>query len=618
MFFRMFSYVWRRKGLFLLATFFILINSIATLAPAEWGGMVTRELQGQSRSQEKFWPLFWEGRLLDSRLGSLITSTKNEDTGQNLLQKELGKGNSGRLILLGLLALIIFTTKLAADYARRYTMTYLGTLIATDMQGEFHSKVLRLPVPYFRKRKIGELISRTTNDINLLRNFLGGNLISIINDPLILIIGIVRLFMLNWIFTLELFAVGILIAILVQAVGNRLRKVVRRVQASLGDITANIQESLFSVEIIKLFHRERFHDDRFTGSLDTYLDHSRKSIKINSALRPMVDYMGFIGGLIVIATGVVMIINRTLQVDELVTFLFYIGILSAPLNAITNISVQYKAATAAGERFFEVLDEQEEPYNPQGRVLPPLAGEVEFRNVSFAYKRGEPVLRSVSLKAKPGQVIAIVGSSGGGKTTLVNLIPRLIDPQRGTILMDGHNTRRVTLESLRSQIGMVTQDNILFPGTVRENILYGKLDAGEDEIIEAARAANAHEFIEGFPRGYDTEIGERGLLISGGQRQRLALARVMLKRPRIMILDEATSALDSESEQLVQKALSEIVHMQTTFVIAHRLSTIMEADQILVLDQGRIVERGTHNQLMARKKSIYQKLYSIQFADRSE
>lgn len=569
MFFRMWSYVWRHKWLFFIGTFFILINAVATVAPAEWGGQVLKELLAQS--------------------------------------------DSGRLIVFGLAALVIFTAKLGADFMRRYLMGWLGQLINADMQKEFHAKVLRLPVSYFRQRQIGDLISRTTNDIGVVRSFLGANMMSIINDPLVLAIGLTRLFVLNWLFSLELLAAGILIAVLVQVTGNLLRRVMHKLQAGIGDITSSLQQSLFSIEIIKIFHREKFHRDKFDGRVGAYLENARREVKINSFFRPAVDFVGFLGGGLVIGTGAYMISGGHMKIDELFTFMMYIATLSSPLNAVTGFFVSYKGATAAAERFFEVIDAEEEKYQEGGKALPPVAGRVEFRGVHFAYRRGEPVLRGIDLVAEPGQVIAIVGGSGGGKTTLVNLIPRLLESPRGRVLIDGHDVRKVTLESLRSQIGMVTQDNILFPGTVYENILYGKLEATKAEVEEAARIANAHDFITEFPRGYATQIGERGLMISGGQRQRLALARAILKRPRIMILDEATSALDTESEKLVQNALAGILHLQTTFVIAHRLSTVVEADQIIVLDQGRIVERGAHRELIKRKGSAYRRLYEMQF-----
>jgi len=576
MFKRLFSYVWNRKGLFFLGSFFILINSVATLAPAELGGDIVKTFTAK---------------------------------GQQLIKNK----ESAQLILFGIILLAIFVVKFVADFMRRFIMPYMGQLISTDMQREFHKKVLRLPVKYFKNREIGELISRTTNDISVVKGFLGANLISIINDPLILILGIARLISINWIFTLELFLVGVLIAFLMKKTGDFLRRMAQKVQESLGDITARLQRSLFSIEIIKLFHREKYHDDNFNGAIDTYNHNAKKVIRTNALFRPSVDFLGFLAALIILTTGVFFIHDRSMTIDELFRFLLYMLILSSPLNASTSFFIQYKSASASAERIFEVLDEKEEAYNENKKPLPLITGKVEFKDVQFSYNRGAPVLNGISFTAKPGQVIAIVGSSGGGKTTLVNLIPRLIDVKKGNILIDDVNIKNVTLQSLRTQIGMVTQENILFPGTVLENILYGRLDATKEDVISAAKEANAHDFIMSFPKKYNTQIGERGVLISGGQRQRLALSRVMLKRPKIMILDEATSALDTESEKLVQDALSNILHLQTTFVIAHRLSTIMEADKILVLDKGKIKEHGTHQQLIKRKGSLYKKLYEMQF-----
>jgi subfamily B ATP-binding cassette protein MsbA len=468
-----------------------------------------------------------------------------------------------------------------------------------------------LPVAFYRTTPVGELVSRTTGDIGEVRQFLGGHIANFIKDPLILLIGIVLLFFKIWLFTLELLGVGLVILALMHFLGEKIRTVSRRVQERLGDLTGMLAGSLFSVEVIRLFGRERFHRMRFSESLDGYLGQLRRRTLLESLIKPVNEILSFLAAALVTGTGIWLISAGRMAPNELAGFIFYLAVLSSPLHAVTNMAVQYRRAAASAARVFEILDTPGEETRGGGRPLPALHGRVEFRAVCFSYRRGEPVLAGIDLVAEPGEMVAIVGASGSGKTTLVSLIPRLLDPQKGRVLLDGIDTRRVDLASLRSQIGMVSQDNVLFPGTVRENIRYGRLEADDGEVVEAARLAQAEEFIEKFPLGYDTPIGERGLMLSGGQRQRLALARVVLRRPRILILDEATSALDAESEQLVQRALATILHRQTTFVVAHRLSTIRHADRIIVLDGGVIAEQGAHRALLARRGSLYRKLHEI-------
>jgi subfamily B ATP-binding cassette protein MsbA len=334
---------------------------------------------------------------------------------------------------------------------------------------------------------------------------------------------------------------------------------------------------------------------------------------MRAAFIPLISLLGFFAVTAILWVGGQFVINKTLTPGELVAFLFYMIMVAAPLGEFAGVYSQIREANGAASRIFEILQTPIEPHQAEEAAeLPPVQGSVRFHEVSFGYEPDELVLDKISLDIKPSEVIALVGPSGVGKTTLVNLIPRFFDPTEGWIEMDGQDITDVTLQSLRSQIGLVPQETFLFGGTIADNIAYGNLDATREAIISAAKAAYAHDFIESLPKGYDTEVGERGLKISAGQRQRIAIARALLKNPRILILDEATSALDSESEKMVQMALDSLMQNRTTFVIAHRLSTIMNADRILVMKNGQIVEQGSHEDLLAAE-GLYHHLWSLQF-----
>ena len=338
-----------------------------------------------------------------------------------------------------------------------------------------------------------------------------------------------------------------------------------------------------------------------------------KASQLMAALTPVIELVAAIGVVIIIWYGGMEVIEGAITSGALIAFLIYVVNLANPVKRLSRVYGNIQRALAAAERVFEVLDTKSDIEEMHGAAsLPPITGQVSFKDVTFAYNPGHPALRGLSLDVQPGQMIAIVGPSGAGKTTIANLLPRFYDPQEGSIFVDGHDIRSVTLQSLREQIGIVPQETVLFNGSVYDNILYGRLEATEEEVIAAAKAANAHEFVEKLPAGYNTPIGERGSALSGGQRQRIAIARAILKNPRILILDEATSALDTESEKLVQQALDKLMVGRTSFVIAHRLSTVQQADWIVVLAKGRIAEQGTHGELLT-KAGLYSKLHQVQF-----
>jgi len=389
-----------------------------------------------------------------------------------------------------------------------------------------------------------------------------------------------------------------------------MKKITLKIQSKIADVTATLQEVISGIHIVKVFAMEPYEQKKFNDVNKRYFNSFLKGVKITAASTPLVHLFSTGGMIAVVWFGAYQVLMETLSVEDLIAFALYLAAMSAPIKRLTHVNLVVQQAIAASQRIFEVIDTQiKTAEQPQAKELPPVAGKVEFENVSFSYD-DELVLDGINLEVNPGEVLAIVGPSGNGKTTIINLIPRLYDANSGRVLVDGYDVKSVKIQSLRQQIGVVPQEIILFSGSVKENIAYGKIDASFDEVVEAAKAANAHEFIINLPDGYDTQIGEHGVKLSGGQRQRIAIARAIIRKPKILILDEATSALDSESEMLIQASLSEIMKHQTTIVIAHRLSTVINANKIAVLDKGKIVELGTHHELL-KQGGLYSKLYDV-------
>lgn len=508
---------------------------------------------------------------------------------------------------------VVFLLRAIFLYGQTYLMSYIGQKVIIDIRAAVYRHLQCLSLSYYEKRQTGQIMSYITNDVAAVQGALVDSMIELVTEGMTLIGSISIMFYLHWQLTLLTLVTAPLIAQTMNVFGKKLRTSSTNIQERAADITSVLQESISSVRVIKSFAREDYEIERFRKENHNNFRAQMKNSQIMATLTPIIEFVAAIGVTMIIWYGGREVINNNLTAGSLIAFLVYAVNLSNPIKRLSRVYGNIQKALAAAERVFDVLDTKPEIEDmPGAAVLEQIDGHVIFNNITFEYKPGEPALQQVQLAVKPGQVVAIVGPSGAGKTTIANLLPRFYDPIGGVITIDGVDIKTVTLKSLRKQIGIVPQETILFNGTVYSNILYGRLDATRDEVTAAAKAANAHNFIMDMPGGYDTQIGERGSKLSGGQRQRISIARAILKNPRILILDEATSALDAESEKLVQEAVDKLMVGRTSFVIAHRLSTIKRADVIIVMERGRLVEQGTHDQLLALG-GLYSKLYQVQF-----
>ncbi|MEJ2282455.1 MAG: ABC transporter ATP-binding protein [Desulfobacterales bacterium] len=493
-----------------------------------------------------------------------------------------------------------------------YVRHALGEKFIFDLRVRLYAYLQKMSLSFFERTSTGELMSRVTNDLNALEHFVthGSALTAV--DLVRLIGGSIILFVLDWrLAALVLIPVPIL-AIALRHYNTRVRPVYRSVRARLGDINAKLQDNLSGIRVIQAFAREEMERQRFTTESERYYRARVKGIRYWSVFFPAIRFLGAMGAVVVLGVGALMVVKGQMSLGTLVAFLSYTTSFYEPINRLTEVDNIFQEAIAAGERFFEILDHTTEVGDaPDAVALPAIQGKLVFDAVTFRYGTGDRVLHDIAFEMAPGEMVALVGPSGAGKTSIANLICRFYDPKQGQITIDGNDLRQIKLSSLRQQVAVVLQDSFLFNNSVVENLLYGKPNADREEIIEAAKAANAHEFIMQLPEGYDTEIGERGVKLSGGQKQRLALARAILADPRILILDEATSSVDAEAEYLIQQALERVLEGRTSLVIAHRLSTVRNADKIIVLDQGRIVEVGKHDELLARD-GLYSQLYRRQ------
>lgn len=517
------------------------------------------------------------------------------------------------LIVIGILVLFFFRG--IFYFGQRYLMSYVGQKIVNDIRETLYRHLQTLSLSYFDRHKTGNIMSNLTNDVSALQSAIAGNLISFVQEAVILVGSLVSMFVLYWKLSILTLVIVPMVVFTIRYFGNKLRLAGHDVQGKLADITALLEEAISGIRIIRSFNREDFEIHRFMVQNDRNFWALMETTRLTALLTPFIQFFAAIAVTGIIWYGGMSVINGEMTAGALIAFLIYAINLANPVRRISEIYADIQKSLAAADRVFETIDtEPDVKEKPDAITLPQVKGEVEFHHVDFSYDDEHPALIDFNLKVEPGEVVALVGPSGAGKSTVANLLPRFYDVTGGSLTIDGIDVRDVTFSSLRQQIGLVPQETMLFNASVRENILYGRLDATDEEVVAAAKAANAHDFIMEMPGGYDAMVGDRGNSLSGGQRQRIAIARAILKNPRILILDEATSALDTESEKVVQAALDRLMKGRTAVVIAHRLSTIRDADNIVVIDHGRIVEEGRHEELLA-KNGLYAHLYAVQFAD---
>jgi len=505
------------------------------------------------------------------------------------------------------------------SYLRGFLAAKASQGVAYDLRNALYTQIQSLSFSYHDRAQTGQLLTRATSDVELVRTFISMGVLQLLSALLMMIGSLALLVSTNWQLTLLTLPVMLLVLAVFGFFARKGRPLFILVQQKLGRLNAVLQENLAGVRVVKAFAREPFEMQQFGVSNRELRDANLSVFKMFAFVMPLIFVIANLGTLSVVWGGGYQVIAMRLTIGELVAFQSYLMMTMFPMVMLGMMIVSVSQAGAGAERIFEILDtESEVREKPDAEELLPLQGRVVFENVTFRYFGDqEPVLRDVSFVAEPGQTVALFGATGSGKSTIINLIPRFYDVSEGRVTVDGYDVRGVTLDSLRRQIGIVLQETVLFGGTIRENIAYGRPDSSEEEIIAAAKVAEAHDFITGFPDGYDTAVGERGVTLSGGQKQRIAIARALLIDPRILILDDSTSSVDVETEYRIQQALDRLRGGRTSFVIAQRISTVLNADKVVVLDKGQVVAQGTHEELL-HDSPLYAEIYCSQLQDDRE
>lgn len=607
---RILSYAMRHKKLFIPSFTISIFYTIINILPPFFGQMAIA-ITGGKRVD-----------ILDKI--PFVNELSNISTKQ-IAQHFLSADSLVNPVIIAQFAFIIFIGffyvifRVSFDYIKTFLFSFTSQEIGKDVRTDMLKGLMNTDIAYYKQEKEGDIISKILNESSTIENFISGTLPNLITVPLTLILTLCALLILNVKLTLACFIAAPLIAFGIDFVSKLIKTRVTAQQNLLGNITSIAQEDIRGIEVIKIFSKEEEEVNRYKNAYSDYIKLVRKMSLLQALNRPMTELVMIVAMLTILAYGGYLIFRGEMPFEFLWGFLLYMLNISSPVRDLSGIFINLQMTKGISLRVFQIMDLPAENVDDKTKKeMKPIESSITFENVHFEYPKrsdSQPFhLGPINVNVKKGDVVAFVGNSGGGKTTLISLIPKLFSPTKGVIRFDGINIEELNTRSLRNQIGVVSQENILFYGTVRENILYANREATDDDLIRAARIAHADEFIVKLPNGYDTHIGPRGIMLSGGQRQRIALARAVLKKPSILILDEATSALDTESEMYVQKALNEIINLQTTFVIAHRLSTIKTATYICVVENGNIIESGTHEELMKRGGK-YQYLYSLQFRE---
>ncbi|HKZ94657.1 MAG TPA: ABC transporter ATP-binding protein [Candidatus Bathyarchaeia archaeon] len=528
------------------------------------------------------------------------------------IDQYIAQGNLSALYWISAVYVGVYVIVWVVSSFQTYLRFWLGQRLILDLRMDLFSRLQRLSMSFYDKRHVGRIMSRVTNDVETLNEFLTSGVEVAIGDIFILVGIVVMMLILN--VQLAMVTLTVIPILLVGTIllGERVREAYRLTRKKISGVTANLAESISGMRVVQSFSREMANAQQFDRVNVENLQANIQAARVSALFFPVVDVLGSVGMCLVLWFGGTSVMNGSLTLGVLVAFMAYVTRFFMPIREISMLYNNVQSALAATERITEILDARSEVEEAKDAVeLPKIRGEIKFNDVSFGYDPENSVLDDIELEIRENQRIALVGPTGAGKTSLASLVARFYDPQKGSITVDGYDVRRVTLKSLRSQMGIVLQDPLLFSGTIRENIAYGRPETSEQKIVEAAKAVGAHDFIMNFAQGYDTVVGERGIRLSMGQRQLVSFARALLADPRILILDEATSSVDAYTELLIQNALKKLLEKRTTLIIAHRLSTVRSADRIVVVDNGRIVDMGSHEELM-RREGLYRKLYEMQ------